>query len=229
MRAHAVVRQPQVFNRIDIGHARNQNTAGVHAQVLVIRDVHFLVFGSEDRHQGSELFFRGTSEAPVNKWIIRILLEHIPGDRAAGVDEVGFQVGVLSHFLIIEGRRGKHVQIFQATALQQLGDGTLQRHAEVRVCTEGGEAGAVRRVEQHDADHRVLTAQRAVIGKDWETFGFQFGNGLHHARIAGQHVSRDLRQADGFCDNAVFNMTLKHLGQALNARFVAGVTGGHAV
>gem|GEM_PF-4241787 len=142
---------------------------------------------------------------------------------------MGLQVGVFSHFFVIEGWRGKHVEIFQAAALQQLGNGTLQRHAEVRVCTEGGEAGAVRRVEQHHADNRVLTAQGAVIGKDWETFGFQFGNGLYHARVAGQHVSRDLRQADGFRNNAVFDVALKHLGQALNTRFVAGVTGGHAV
>jgi ribosomal protein S12 methylthiotransferase accessory factor YcaO len=39
-----------------------------------------------------------------------------------------------------------------SSGLQQFGDRTLQRHAEVRVGAERGEAGAVCRVKQHDAD-----------------------------------------------------------------------------
>ncbi len=136
---------------------------------------------------------------------------------------------MLGHFFIVKRWRRKHVEIFQATALKQLGNGTLQRHAEVRVRAEGGEAGAVGRVKQHDADHWILAAQRAVIRKDWETFCFQLGDGFHHARVACQHLCRNFRQADGFGNNAVFDMTLEDFRQPLHARFIAGVTGGHAV
>lgn len=110
---------------------------------------------------------------------------------------------MLGHFFIVKRWRRKHVEIFQATALQQFGNGTLQRHAEVRVRAEGGEAGAVGRVKQHDADYRILAAQRAVICKDWETLCFQLGDGFHHARVACQHLCRNFRQADGFGNNAV--------------------------
>lgn len=140
-----------------------------------------------------------------------------------------FEVGVLGDFFVIKGWRSKDIEIFQATTLQQFGYGTLQRHAEVRVRAEGGEAGAICRVEQYHADNRIFAAQRAVISKDWETFCFQFGDGFHHARVARQHVSRDLRQADGFSNNAVFDMTLENFRQSLHARFVAGITGRHAV
>ena len=118
MRAHAVVRQPQVFCRIDVGHARHQNAAGVHAKVFVVSDVDFFIFRLKDSHQRGELFFGGTCKAPVDERIVRVLLKQIPGDQTAGVDEVGFKVGVLGHFFIVKGRWRKHVQIFQATALQ---------------------------------------------------------------------------------------------------------------
>ncbi len=101
-----------------------------------------------------------------------------------------FEVGVLGDFFVIKGWRSKDIEIFQTTTLQQFGHGTLQRHAEVRVRAEGGEAGAICRVEQYHADNRIFAAQRAVISKDWETFCFQFGDGFHHARVTRQHVSR---------------------------------------
>ena len=133
------------------------------------------------------------------------------------------------HFLIVEGRWGEDIKILQTTALQQFSDGTLQRHAEIRVCAEGSEAGTVGWVEQDNANHRILAAQRAIIGKNWETFSFQCGDGLHHCRIARHDFGRDFRQADAFRNNAVLHMTLKDFRQALNARFVRRVTRGHAV
>ncbi len=211
MSAHAVVRQPQVFRRVYVRHPRDDDTAGVNAQVLVVGDVHFFIFGLEDGHQGGELFFGSTREAPVNEWIVGVLLEHIPGDQAAGVDKVGFEVRVLGDLFVIEGWRREDVEVFQAAALQQFGDGSLQRHAKVRVGAEGGEAGAVSRVKQHDADNRIFAAERAIIGKDRETFSFQFGDRLHDARIARHDFRRDLRQADAFSDDAVFNVTFKDL------------------
>ena len=71
---------------------------------------------------------------------------------------MSFQVGMLGHFFIVEGWGGKHIQIFQAAALQQLSNGTLQRDSEIGVSTKGGKAGAVGGVEQHHADHRVVAA-----------------------------------------------------------------------
>ena len=197
--------------------------------MLVVGDIYFFIFGLEDGHQGGELFFCGAGEAPVHERIVGILLEHIPGNQAAGVDKVGFEVSVLGDLFIVEGRRREDVEIFQATALQQFGDRTLQRHAEVRVGAERGEAGAVCRVKQHDADNRILAAQRAIIGKDRKTFGFQFGDRLHDARITRHDLRRYLRQADAFGDDAVFDVALKDFGQALHASFITGVAGGHAV
>jgi hypothetical protein len=49
---------------------------------------------------------------------------------------------MFSHFFVIEGWWGEDVEIFQAAALQQLGHGTFQRHAEVRMRAKGGETGA---------------------------------------------------------------------------------------
>lgn len=69
------------------------------------------------------------------------------------------------HFLIVEGRWGEDIKILQTTALQQFSHGTLQRNAEIRVCAEGGKAGTVDRVEQDNANHRILAAQRAIVGK----------------------------------------------------------------
>ncbi|MBF4190319.1 hypothetical protein ISX56_34210, partial [Serratia ureilytica] len=43
---------------------------------------------------------RGDSLVPVNKRIVRVLLEQIPRDQTAGVDEVRFQVGVFRHFFV---------------------------------------------------------------------------------------------------------------------------------
>lgn len=99
--------------------------------MLVVGDVHFFIFGLEDGHQGGELFFGSTREAPVNEWIVGVLLEHIPGDQAAGVDKVGFEVRVLGDLFVIEGWRREDVEVFQAAALQQFGDGSLQRHTKV--------------------------------------------------------------------------------------------------
>ncbi len=43
---------------------------------------------------------------------------------------------MFSDFFIIEGWRSKHIQIFQATTLQQLGHGTFQCYAKIRMRTE---------------------------------------------------------------------------------------------
>ena len=71
---------------------------------------------------------------------------------------MGFKVSVFCHFFVVEGRWGEHIEIFQAAALQQFGNRTLQRYAEIRVRAEGGEAGTVGWVEQHHADNRIFTA-----------------------------------------------------------------------
>ena len=65
----------------------------------------------------------------------------------------------LLRFVVIEGGRGKHIQILEAAALQQLGDGTLEGDLEARVGAEGGKAGAVAWVEQYHADDRELAIQ----------------------------------------------------------------------
>ena len=197
--------------------------------MLIVSDIHFFIFSIEDGHQGGELFFRGAGEIPVNERIVGILLEQIPGDQTAGIDEVSFKVGMFCHFLIVEGRWGEDIKILQTTALQQFSHGTLQRNAEIRVCAEGGKAGTVGRVEQDNANHRILAAQRAIVGKNWETFRFQCGDGLHHCRIARHHLGRDFRQADAFGDNTVLHMALKDFRQTLNASFVRCVTRRHAV
>ncbi|SQC34133.1 Uncharacterised protein [Kluyvera cryocrescens] len=211
MATHVVVSQPQIFCRIDVGHARHDDAASVDAQVLIVGDVHFFIFGVEDSHQRGELFFGGAGETPVSERIVGILLEQIPGNRTARIDEVGFQVGVFSHFFIIEGRRGKHVEILQTTALKQFSHGALQCDTEVRVRAEGGEAGAVSWVEQHNADHWIFSTQRTIVSKDWETFCFQFGDRLYDARITCQHLGWNLRQADALGDNTVFHVTFEHL------------------
>ncbi len=74
---------------------------------------------------------------------------------------------MFSDFFIIEGWRSKHIQIFQATTLQQLGHGTFQCYAKIRMRTERGKAGTVSRIEQYHANHRILAAKRTVISEDW--------------------------------------------------------------
>ena len=85
--------------------------------MLVVGDIDLFIFGFEDSHQGGELFFSRAGEIPVNKRIVGILFKHIPGDQAAGINEVSFQVGVLGNFFVIKGRWGKDVEVFQAAAL----------------------------------------------------------------------------------------------------------------
>ena len=228
-RAHIVVRQHQIFHRIDIGHAGHDNTAGVDAQMIVIRDIDFLPFLAEDRHQGGELFLGRAAERPVDKGVVRFFFKQIPGDKAAGVDKVRLEVGVLGDFFIIEGRRRKDVEIFQAAALKQFGNGTLKGDAEIGMRAERGETGAVLRVEQHHADHRIFAAQRGVVGENREAFRFEARNCLDHARIALHHALRNRRQADRFGDNAVFDIAFKHLRKPLHARFVSSVARRHAV
>ena len=191
--------------------------------MLIIGDVNFFIFFFKDSHQGGELFFRRAGEAPVDERVVGILFEHIPGDKTAGINKVGFKIGVFGHFFVIEGRGGKDIEVFQATALQQLGDGTFQGDAEVRMCAERGEAGSVRRVKQHHADNRIFAAQRAIVSKNRETFGFQLIDGLHHTRITRHDLCRNFWQADALRDDAVFNMTLEDFRQRLNARFVRRV------
>ncbi len=80
MAAHTVIREPQIFSWINIGHARHDNAASVDTQMLVIGNINFFIFLFEDSHQRGELFFRGAGEIPVHKRIIGILLEQVPGD-----------------------------------------------------------------------------------------------------------------------------------------------------
>ena len=164
----------------------------------------------KDSHQGGELFLRGSGEAPVHERVVGILLKHIPGDQAAGIDKVRFKVRMFSDFFIIEGWRREDVEIFQAATLEQFGNGTFQRHAEIGMRAERGETGAVSRVKQHDADNRIFAAERTVISENRETFGLQLIDRFDYARIARHHLRRDLRQADAFGDNAVFNMPFEH-------------------
>ncbi len=197
--------------------------------MLVVGDVDFLIFRFEDGHQGCELFFRCAGEIPVNERVIGILLEQIPGDQTAGIDEVRFEVSVLSHFFIVEGWGSEDIKIFQATALQQFSDGTLQCNTEIRVRAERGKTGTVSRVEQYNADNRVFAAQRAVVCEDWESFGFQLCNGFNDCRVTRHHFGRNFRQADAFRDNAVFHIALKNFRQPLNAGFIRCVTRRHTV
>lgn len=44
---------------------------------------------------------------------------------------MGFEVRVLGDLFVIEGWRREDVEVFQAAALQQFGDSSLQRHAKV--------------------------------------------------------------------------------------------------
>ena len=136
---------------------------------------------------------------------------------------------MFSDFFIIEGWRSKHIQIFQATTLQQLGHGTFQCYAKIRMRTERGKAGTVSRIEQYHANHRILAAKRTIISKDWETFCFQRFDGFNHRWVTRQHVCRDFRQADAFSNNAVFHVAFENFGQPLNACFVAGIASGHTV
>ena len=136
---------------------------------------------------------------------------------------------MFSDFFVIEGWWRKDIEIFQATALQQLGDGTFESDAEVRMRAERGEAGSVGRVKQHHADNRVFAAQRAIVSKDRETFGFQLIDGLHHTWITRHDLCRNFWQADALSDDAVFNVTLEDFRQCLNARFVRRVACGHPV
>ncbi len=102
MGTHGVVGQQQVFGRIDVGHAGHQDTAGVDAQVLVIGDIDRLLQLVEDADQVVELFLRSAAEVPVGKLEVDLFLEQIPTDKAGRVDEVGFEVVVIRHLLVVE-------------------------------------------------------------------------------------------------------------------------------
>ena len=86
--------------------------------MFIIGNINFFIFSIEDSHQCGELLFGSAGKIPVYKGIICLLLEQIPGNQTAGIDKVGFEVGMFCNFFIIEGRRGKDIQIFQTTALQ---------------------------------------------------------------------------------------------------------------
>lgn len=84
--------------------------------MFVIGDVNFFIFLFKDSHQGGELFLRGSGEAQSHERVVGILLKHIPGDQAAGIDKVRFKVRMFGDFFIIEGGRREDVEIFQAAA-----------------------------------------------------------------------------------------------------------------
>ncbi len=226
---HGVVGQQQILGRIDVGHAGHQDAAGIDAQVLVVGDVDRLLQLVEDADQVIELFLRRAAKIPVGKLEVRILLEQIPADEAGRVDEVGLQVVVIRYLLVVKRRRYEHVQILETTPLQQLGDGALEGHFEARVGTEGGKAGTIAGVEQHHADDRITAAQWGIEAVDGEAFGLKGGDGGLDPWVTGDHLSRDLRQADGLGDDLVLHVTLEHLGERLGAGLCLGVAGTHAV
>lgn len=127
---------------------------------------------------------------------------------------MGLQVVVIRHLFVVKRGGYEHIQILEAAALQQLGDGALEGHFETRVGAEGSKAGAVARVEQHHADDRIATAERRIEAVDGEAFGFQRLDGGLDAGVTGDHLGRDLRQAQRFCDDLVLHVALEHLGQA---------------
>ncbi|MNT69699.1 hypothetical protein D3C72_2080320 [compost metagenome] len=49
-----------------------------------------------------ELLLGGATEVPVGKLEVGLLLEQIPADEAGRVDEVGLQVVVIRHLLVVE-------------------------------------------------------------------------------------------------------------------------------
>ena len=99
---HGVVGQQQILDRIDVGHARHQDAAGVDAEVLVVGDVDRLLQLVEDADQVIELLLGGATEVPVGKFEVGLLLEQIPADETGGVNEVSFQVVVIRHLLVVE-------------------------------------------------------------------------------------------------------------------------------
>ncbi len=86
--------------------------------MLVIGNVNFFIFSSEDGHQRGEFFFGSAGETPVRERVIGVLFEQIPGNQAAGVDEVGLQISVLRDFFIIERWRREDIKIFQTASLE---------------------------------------------------------------------------------------------------------------
>ncbi|MNR50277.1 hypothetical protein D3C85_1697770 [compost metagenome] len=70
--------------------------------MLVVGDVDRLLQLVEDADQVIELLLGGAAEVPVGKLEVGLLLEQIPADEAGGVDEVGLQVVVIRHLLVVE-------------------------------------------------------------------------------------------------------------------------------
>ena len=93
---------------------------------------------------------------------------------------MGFKIGVFSDFTSSSKVGGKDIEIFQAAALQQLGDGTVR---------ERRRSPDARRKRAKQVPLVGLNNTTQITGylppsepsrKDRETFGFQLIDGLHH-------------------------------------------------
>ncbi|MNX98609.1 hypothetical protein D3C86_1310250 [compost metagenome] len=223
----------QIFYRINFRVIRHQNAAGLGANVLIDRHVHFFAHVFENAEQGRGLFgigvFALTGEIPLNEFKIRFCTKEAPRDHTAGIDKVLDEVVRLSHRLTFEGRLRQIVQAFETAALQQLRQAALQRHFQAWVRAERGKHATGTRVHQGHAHHRELPAQRCILDQHREALLFQGLDTGQDARVFRQYFLRHIRQGHFAFEDFAFDRALEDLRQALHLGFGQRVAGAHAI
>ena len=116
--ADTVVLELEFFNRINFGDARHQDAAGVDAEVGEVGDVEFVPFGVQRVDRPVVILVGGGTEIPVDEVEIRRVVQESPGNHAAGIDEVDFQVLRVGDFGLIEAGGGEARQRIERPALQ---------------------------------------------------------------------------------------------------------------
>ncbi len=140
-----------------------------------------------------------------------------------------FNVGGAGHFFEVKTRHRETAQRIQRAALQQFGQGALQRNLKAGMGTKAGKATLVFRIEQGDVHHRVLATQGGVFHQNTKTGVAQGVDASGNAGVAGNHGFWHVGQANAFTDDAAFDVTLENLRQGLRAGLGLGVAGRHAV
>ena len=81
--AEAVVLVLQVVDRVDLGHAGHDHSAGVDAEVRVVGDVDVVAFLLDHLDQPFVVFRRRRTEVPVAEVVVGRVAEEVPADDAA--------------------------------------------------------------------------------------------------------------------------------------------------
>ena len=152
----------QIFDGINFGIARDQNSASHRTQLVVHSGIDLFAHARQNTQQTVRFFHIGCAalarKVPRYKLIIGCGAEEAPRHNAAGVNEMLYKIVGLGHGVAFKCGWRQIVQALKTATLQKFCQAALQCHFHAGVRTEGRKHAACFRVHQSDAHDRINTA-----------------------------------------------------------------------